>query len=96
MFADNSQREDDEARMPHMPAIGDMDCLDMSRIACQGMKGNLNEWEIAQPPKLHGKAPSGQDLKFILWILLDVMNLINGSQKIPQECDVEFVTCDTS
>ena len=69
--------------------------LKLSRIACHRLKGDLDEWEVAQPPELHGKTPSGQDLKFIVRILLDVMNLIDGSQEIPQKCDVELVTCAT-
>ena len=56
-------------------------------------KQHLDEWQIAQPPKLHREAPSGQDLILIVWVLLDVMNLINGSQKISQEGDVKLVPC---
>ena len=79
MFTDKTQHEDHQSGMQRMPSIGAMDSLEMSRIACLQMKGDLDEWEVAQPPELHGKAPSGQDLKFIVRILLDVMNLIDRS-----------------
>lgn len=54
---------------------------------------HLDGRQISQPPKLHGKAPSAQDLKFIVRILLDVVYLIDWRQKIPQKCDVELVPC---
>ena len=56
-------------------------------------KQHLDEWQIAQPPELHGETPSGQDLILIVWVLLDVVDLINGSEEVSQECDVELVTC---
>lgn len=54
---------------------------------------HLDGRQISQPPELHGEAPSAQDLKLIVRILLDVMYLIDWRQKIPQKCDVELVPC---
>lgn len=96
MLTDTSKHEDWMSKMQYTLSISDLVSLDMSRIACHGMEGDLDKWEVAQPPELHGKAPSGQDLKFVVRILLDVMNLIDRSQEISQECDVELVTCNTS
>ena len=63
-------------------------------LACRQklwQKPCLDEWQVTQPPELHGEAPSGENLKLIVWVLLEVMDFIDWSQEVAQKDNVGLV-----